>query len=211
MNLTIITSVINISKEPLSYSGTRSIYSPEERFNQTIKTIESLKKINNTEILFIESTNITKEMENFLKSKVTYFLNIDETTSKSNSPHKASAESSQIYEGLKNVDISKYENIFKISGRYWLTDEFDFKLFDNESNVFYESKNNSEAIATAFYKVNKDYFDLYQKTLDYCRNSTNMLEMEFKKLFNGKYKNINNLGLVGNVSVDGFFWDGKSV
>ena len=111
MNLTIITSVINISKEPLSYSGTRSIYSPEERFNQTIKTIESLKKINNTEILFIESTNITKEMENFLKSKATYFLNIDETTSKSNSPHKASAESSQIYEGLKNVDISKYEII----------------------------------------------------------------------------------------------------
>ena len=92
-----------------------------------------------------------------------------------------------------------------------MTDEFDFKLFDNESNVFYESKNNSEAIATAFYKVNKDYFDLYQKTLDYCRNSTNMLEMEFKKLFNGKYKNINNLGLVGNSSVDGCFWDGKSV
>ena len=54
MNLTIITSVINISKEPLSYSGTRSIYSPEERFNQTIKTIESLMAATYEELMLVD-------------------------------------------------------------------------------------------------------------------------------------------------------------
>ena len=46
-NLVIITSVLNISNNPLSYTPTRSVYSYEERLEQTFKTIDSLSKIKN--------------------------------------------------------------------------------------------------------------------------------------------------------------------
>lgn len=208
MNLIIITSVINISKDPLSYTKTRSVYSPSERFDQTIKTISSLDKIKNADIIFIESSDLDYEMENIIKSKVTFYENIK--LEQVNSPYKASGESSQIYEALKKVDLSIYENFYKISGRYWLTEEFDSKHFDNKSNVFYDSKNNNEVVATVFYKIHKSYIDLYKKTLENCMVSKNMLEVEFKKHFQNKYEKIDNLGVVGHVSVDGAFWDGKT-
>ncbi len=53
-NLIVISSVINTTKNGLSYTNTRSVYSSDERYEQTIKSIESCKKINDSEILFIE-------------------------------------------------------------------------------------------------------------------------------------------------------------
>ena len=44
MNLIIVTSVINTINEPLSYTETRSVFTAEQRFEQTIKSIESIKK-----------------------------------------------------------------------------------------------------------------------------------------------------------------------
>ena len=41
-NLVLITSVINTPKKPLSYSKIRSVFTREERFEQTKKTIESI-------------------------------------------------------------------------------------------------------------------------------------------------------------------------
>ena len=41
-NLVLITSVICTTNNPLSYTNNRSVYSHEERFEQTKKTIESI-------------------------------------------------------------------------------------------------------------------------------------------------------------------------
>ena len=43
-NLVLITSVINTPNLPLSYSKVRSVFTREERFEQTKKTVESIKK-----------------------------------------------------------------------------------------------------------------------------------------------------------------------
>jgi hypothetical protein len=64
MNLIIITSVINISRNPLDYTKTRSVFSTQERYIQTILTIKSLNKMTNRKILFIEGSEIDKEYEN---------------------------------------------------------------------------------------------------------------------------------------------------
>ena len=45
----IITSVVQTTNKPLSYSETRSIYSHQQRFEQTLETIESIRK--NTNII----------------------------------------------------------------------------------------------------------------------------------------------------------------
>ena len=114
MNLVIITSVINISKDPLDYSRVRSVYTPEERYTQVIKTIESINgKIENSDILFLESSEIDIEKENTIKDMVDHYVKLTDDKIKKviDGQFKASAESTQILEGLKRIDINKYHNI----------------------------------------------------------------------------------------------------
>jgi hypothetical protein len=55
-NLVLITSVVKTPDKPLSYINSRSIYTHEERFEQTKKTIQSIRqKIPNVKI-FLELT-----------------------------------------------------------------------------------------------------------------------------------------------------------
>lgn len=205
MNLVIITSVINISSNPLDYTKTRSVYSAQERYEQTLKTLQSLSAIPDKHVLFVETSELTNEQELEIKKYVDFYVNtvdIEEVRNVINGPYKASAESTQILEGLKIVDLSKYENIFKISGRYWLDQNFDFERYNNEHNIFLEGPNQA-ALATVMYKIHKNYLDLYNNTLNFCKTSQGMLEADFITFFRNKYVATNKLGISGNVSVDG--------
>ena len=44
LNIVLITSVICTPNSPLTYTYTRSVFTHEERFRQTINTIENIKK-----------------------------------------------------------------------------------------------------------------------------------------------------------------------
>tara|TARA_B110000208_G_C11756952_1_gene425495 strand:+ start:1233 stop:1397 length:165 start_codon:yes stop_codon:yes gene_type:complete len=44
INLILITSIINTPNKPLSYSKIRSVFTRKERFEQTKKTIQSIKE-----------------------------------------------------------------------------------------------------------------------------------------------------------------------
>jgi len=205
MNLVIITSVINISRNPLDYAKIRSVYSVQERYEQTIKTLQSLSAIPNKHVLFVETSELTPEQESEIKKYTDFYVNAvdsEEVRNVINGPYKAAAESTQILEGLKIVDLSKYENIFKISGRYWLDQNFDFERYNNDHNIFLEGPNQS-ALATVMYKINKNYLDLYNNTLNFCKTSQGMLEADFITFFRNKYTATNKLGISGNVSVDG--------
>lgn len=201
-NLCIITSVINTSGNPLSYSSIRSIYNEAERFDQTKLTIDSVKNyIKNCEILFIESSQISSNYETDIEKMVDhYFRTGEDIRSKIDGPHKASGESSQIREGIKSIDISKYSHIFKISGRYRLNDNFIFDDYMVDDNVFLETED-GQRLATVFYKI----FDKesYIRALDECSESSGMLELNFKNIFGNDFKKIRILGVEGNVSVDG--------
>ena len=51
-NLVLITSVINTPNTPLSYTNTRSVFSRQDRFEQTKKTIKSVReKLSNSKII----------------------------------------------------------------------------------------------------------------------------------------------------------------
>ena len=43
MNIVLITSIINTPNTTLSYSSIRSVFNRKERFEQTKKTVESIK------------------------------------------------------------------------------------------------------------------------------------------------------------------------
>lgn len=201
-NLFIISSVINISNKPLSYTRTRSVYSPEQRFQQTIGTIKSIReKMDDVDILFLESSNIDKRYEDEIKNLVDYYyLVYDNIKEQIDGIYKASGEATQIYEGIKIIDINNYKNVFKISGRYRLSDRFDYNEYDNESNVFFETDDQLK-LATVFYKIYDK--NLYIDVLHKCSSSKGMLEMEFKNGFVNNFKKIEILGVEGNVSIDG--------
>jgi hypothetical protein len=203
-NLCIITSVINTSSNPLSYSSTRSIYNETERFDQTKLTIDSVRSyIKNCEILFIESSQISSNYENDIEKMVDHYFRTGEgIRSKIDGPHKASGEASQIREGLKFINISNYDHIFKISGRYRINQNFILDDYMIEDNVFLETED-GQKLATVFYKIfNKEF---YLKALDACSESSDMLELNFKNIFGHDFKKVKMLGVEGNVSVDGNF------
>jgi hypothetical protein len=68
MNLMIITSVINISKNRLDYIKTQSVFSTRVRYIQAILTIISLSKITNKKILFMVGSEISKKYVNTINS-----------------------------------------------------------------------------------------------------------------------------------------------
>lgn len=205
-NLCIITSVINISSNPLNYTKKRSVFSAQERFDQTIKTIESLRKIPNSFILHIEGSTITAEWEREIREKTDLFLNIydggtDQLRKKIDGKYKNIAEGTMIYKGLQIIALPLYQNIFKISGRYWLNEKFDWDRWENNDSMF---RTDAGILITCFYKINKKDFAVWLSTLNIAMNNKLMLEKTFKKEMTG-YKILNEQGLSGYVSVDGTF------
>ena len=201
-NLILITSVINTPKTPLSYTKVRSA---QERYEQTLKTIESCSKIPNNEILFIETSHLREDRENNIKSLVDHYYNFIGNLAVSELTEGISAktrgESTQIWEGLKQIDVEKYENIIKISGRYWFSEDFDFSNYDNNNNIFKEGPNRQ--LATVMYKINKNSFSIFKEAVIYCKENNTMLERNYGKFFFDKHKTLPKIGVEGYVSVDG--------
>ena len=75
--LVIITSIINPIKEPLSYTNVRTIYSSEERFEQVLKTINSVKeKIPNSKIVLLECSSNIEQYEDILRNRVDKYIKL---------------------------------------------------------------------------------------------------------------------------------------
>ena len=205
MNLVIITSVINISSNRLDYTKIRSVFSTHERYIQTMITIECLSKIKDKKILFIEGSEIDKDYEKTIKNIVDFYINIKndhQLKAIIDGLSKGRAEATLTIEALKYVNIEKFDNIFKISGRYYLNDSYEESVFDENVSIF---KLSSSSFITTFYKINKKDFELYLKTLDRAFSSGKMYEVIFYNAFKNIAKEINNIGVAGEVSVNGNF------
>jgi len=222
MNLVLITSIISPPNKPLSYTRTRSVFNTEERFNDTKKTIESIKaKIPNYYIAIVECSKLSIEQEKYFKSNSNYFVNFyNKKNIRDNvySKYKAIGESTQtiniiksILENVKDID---FKNFIKISGRYWLSNKFDFSIFDNDKIVVKQINKNKQNILTALYKIPFKYIielkiffineqNVYKRGIGF--------EVSFSK-FPTKYKDItiylDKINLQGQVSIDGNMYDG---
>ena len=141
-NLVLITSVVNTPNLPLSYSKIRSVFTREERFLQTKKTIESIKeKIPDYKIMIVECTDFTDEEKSYFKNECDYILNLwDKKELHSNifGLSKSLGEGTMTIEALKYIQYKKieYENLFKICGRYSLNNEFNYNIYNNNKLVF---------------------------------------------------------------------------
>lgn len=221
MNLVIVTSVIDTIQKPLSYTNTRSVFTIEERFKQTIKTIESIKKyINNPYIVLIEGSHINNDYEYIFKNIVDYYFNIsDIKIYKDNidSPYKICGEASLLLsyldsEHLKN-NILNFKSITKISGRYYLTEECinidEYLKYSNILCKYYKEHNN---MSTIIYSFSINELNDYYISIKYIYNNLEKYKNESIEnilydiwLKNKNYNNIEKLGVCGNIAVNNYF------
>jgi len=206
MILILITSLLNPINKPLSYTNIRTIYNIEERFQQTLKTIQSVKsKIPNYYIVLIEASKNIEKYENKFKELVNEYYNFKDDkniTQKVESPYKGLGEIYMMLGYLYNNNINKFDSLIKISGRYYLDNTFEFKIFDNNHNVFRSFYDT--VVSTRLYKITNVYFI---KFIENLKNSIIHLEKGkseeeiFYLLMN--YIHTNHLGLSGNVAISG--------
>ena len=221
MNLVLITSVINTPKTPLSYSSIRSVYTRDERFDQTKKTIKSIKeKIPNCKIMIVECTDFTEDEKQYFDIECDYILNLFnniELCKNIFGLSKSLGEGTMTIEALKYIidNNLEYDNLFKISGRYWLSENFNYNNFKNNNIVFKKINGDINNIFTALYKIpyNKTVL-LYNFLLNNIINMKNKIGYEV--LF-GYFLHCQNyidillydpIGLAGNVTVCGSIYNG---
>lgn len=213
-NLVVISSVINCVNKSLSYFHIRSIFSTAERYQQTLASIESLKKIPNVEIMLCECSNLLPEYEEELKSKVNYYFNFynDENIRKHvDSPLKGMGEAHIMLKAIEKIEELNlsFKNMFKLSGRYFLGENFDYQIFDNDKNVFANWDNCPVAYCTIFYKINRVDFSLYKNAL---LNSLNDLlvqasiELCMYNNFTFNISLVKKLNVSGRIATEGYLF-----
>jgi hypothetical protein len=217
-NLVLITSVINTPNKPLSYTNTRSVFSRKERFEQTKLTIQSIKaKIPNNKILLVECTDFNEEEKLYFEKECDYILNLwnnKELHSTIFGISKALGEGTLTIQAILYIKENNicYNNLIKISGRYWLNDNFDYAIFNNQSIIF--RKPDGLATSTVLYKIPNYIQDpLYTFLKDNYNNMKNCISYEtlFSNFLKSiKYNNtifFDKLGVCGYVTVCGDFYE----
>jgi hypothetical protein len=216
-NLFLVTSIINIPNLPFSYTNIRSIYNMDERFEQTKKTLKSIKeKIPNSKILFIEYSELTENMTLFLKETCDYFINLyEDATIKNNifGLSKALGEGTLTLKAIEYIEKNNivFKNFFKISGRYFISDNFYYEKYNNNKIVVQKIDNDKNNISTFLYKLDYESVFIFKKHL--IDNHDKMLkcigyEVLFADFINQNYnkekiKYIEVLGVNGKIAVSG--------
>jgi mannosyltransferase OCH1-like enzyme len=208
-NIFIITSILNCTNLELSYSKKRTVFSFRSRLRQTIKTIESIRKYyKDCDILLCDCSDLcnykTEELE--ISNMVDYYYNFydnDVIKEAVNGIYKGHGESMILLKALEIInDLNEsYKYIFKISGRYYLNDNFDNKLFENNENVFTTWDGCNFSLCTVLYKLmynDKTYFE------NVLRNSMNeLIEGNSIEICIYKYF-LKNINIIEKINVDGY-------
>lgn len=141
----IITSCIETDNNyPLTYSNTRSIFTIEERFRQTVFTLTAvdLIKDQNTKIYLIDSSENWKKYREIFS----YYPNLNFIGVKDefpdiyeicrSHPNKSLAEAITLSSFLTKYkdDLKESDYLIKISGRYFFDRDFNTEIF-NETNT----------------------------------------------------------------------------
>ena len=185
MNLVVIPSIINVSSAPLSYTPTRSVFTPQTRLEQTLETIKSAReKIPNAVIVLIEGSCLSTDQKEIFSHKIDYLYeaaNLDPSVVKAcQGPSKGYGETQQLLsyfekcEHFKTIS-DKCLTISKLGGRIRLTDIFRFRIPEEKPIIRlantgnrYVSSFGQASILTIFYTVPSKHLNLFFQALRDC-------------------------------------------
>jgi len=207
----------------------------EDRYKQTLKTIDSIReKVKNSIILFIDVS--LEESDVYLqsiKSKVDVFVECSERTDdidkhvcdfstpeaiQQRNSDRSIPELLMLYKAfsiiLNKISLINIDRIFKISGRYYLTDDFDITDYDNTFGkyVFLKSPIQSYPVFECrFWSMSKtnihNFLHLTNNMLHHLQNQGNNMEHVFKR-----YINPEDIIEFDKINVEGILaFDGRNV
>ncbi len=216
----LITSVINTGTNAWSYTNVRSTYTPQQRFEQTLRTIESIRNLTDgSRIILVECSNLDNNMEEKLKSCVDiYFQLYDDLNVRAaclNSDKKGYGELLQtkyVSEYLLNTNMS-YRRLFKISGRYFLNDSFRKEMFSDSEFAFRDPFPNSINHPTVLYSVPHPLLGHYLQAInesheEFKAGTHQMFEISLPTKCNPR-TTVKTCGVSGLVAVDNSFYEDK--
>jgi hypothetical protein len=185
-----IPSVINTGNVPWSYYHIRSAHIPDKRYEQTLKTIQTIRdKVPNVFIILIECSDISPEMTDNLRSKVDHFVQAytDENVRKvcidgSAKGHGETVQSILAIEVIKTLTFP-IKRIFKISGRYYLNELFDINNFSLTTYTFNKRFIVGGEHHTVLYSVPFELFDHYNQVFRECLEVYKTQIAHFEGLF----------------------------
>lgn len=162
----IITSVIysEVGRK-VSYNGVRSVFTPEERSEQTKNTIESIKeRVPNAKVVLIEAGK-KKDLPFGLSDLPDQYIYVG--TSKLvrltvDSKIKSLGEAVMILESFKSLKY-KAKYYFKMSGRYKLNENFDLSKWSNAGFTLYKIK--EDYFCTRLYGFKGSLFKFWKLVL----------------------------------------------
>jgi hypothetical protein len=171
----IITSVINTGNNPWSYTYVRSVYTPDERFEQTLNTIDSIRMYaENAFIIHVECSDISEAMTQQLQERCDVFLQCKDVPSVQNaclnSEKKGYGEVMQTLQAAMFIDANNiaFNRIFKISGRYFLTERFSSSAYPSTEYGFLLFNDTPPKGKTVIYSVPSNLFKEYLGALLKC-------------------------------------------
>jgi hypothetical protein len=133
------------------------------------------------------------------------------------SKSKSLCEGTMTFCALENIinNNIEFENLIKISGRYYLSDNFNYENFNNDNIVIKYIDNNLDNVFTALYKLPNEYIKNLKIFLENnfdkmfsCIGYENLFSIFIRSINLEKIKNVNPIGLEGYVSVSKDFYRG---
>jgi len=225
-NITLIPSIIDTPDIPLSYHHTRSVFTKQERFEQTKATIESVKnRIPNNKILVIECSPLTEEENLYFLENTDIFINLYDLHDKSyiekiHSNSKSMGEGTMTIYALEYLLTHKieYDTLYKLSGRYRLNDKFSYDTYANNDKVMIQYYCDKECASTILYKLPREqslkWYAFLQNANHYfvhCYGYENIFAMFIRELEVHQENlviHIWPMGVCGNISVCGGYVEG---
>ena len=107
------------------------------------------------------------------------------------------------------------KNIFKITGRYLINDNFRYKTYENDDIIFKRNKDVEDRLYyfTCFYKVSEKQYSLYRDVIFQLYEDIQQSAYEYEEwevllpnLLYGEFKCVDELGITQNIAV----WNDKS-
>jgi hypothetical protein len=205
----IVTSAINCNY---------SVFDKNTRYEQTIKTIQSIrKKYPSTYIFLFEKNKLEYDFQNNLKKLVDKFEFLKHELEVTTNYNKSIGEAELMWNALSDPIISSFDYIFKISGRYCLNDDFDpwYITSENKNKIIgkrvcqpYMAPH--ESFYTTLYCVGKEMFGYACKSFKSVPEKffENIEHTIFRDIDENNLINLELLGVEGYISPTGCFYKG---
>lgn len=135
-NLFIVPSVIHPIEQPLSYYHMRSVFTPEQRYQQTLAQISSIReKVPDPYIVFVEASSIPHQWMQEIEDRVDLFIDASAdpaVRSATDSVAKGYGEVAQLLHYLQSDHFKAIKDkcitVSKFGGRIKMSEDYTFQV-----------------------------------------------------------------------------------